>query len=95
MSRFFTSYPYLTRKGKLAPVVEVESEEAVRQVRRMYPWEHPTFTLSSYWMKPKLAPAVAVTSQKMAQDVRRAFPWDHPTFIYDWRSRAADLNGIF
>jgi len=95
MSRYLVSYPYLTRKGKLAPVVEVDSEEAVRQVRQMYPWEHPTFTLSSYWMKPKLASTVAVTSWKAAQDVRRAFPWDHPRFIHDWQKRASDLKGVF
>ena len=85
---------FLTRTGKLAPVIEVDDPEAEAAVREAYPWENPSFvrsreTLSSYWAKPKLAPAVQVNTPEEERALKRMYPYDHPKFFETWKGERA------
>lgn len=85
---------FLTRAGKLAPVIEIDSPEGEAAVREAYPWENPSFVrspgnLSSYWAKPKLAPAVQVDTPEEERRLKRDYPYDHPRFFETWKGERA------
>ena len=85
---------FFARTGKLAPVIEVDDQEAAAVVREAYPWNRPTFVrpgedLSSYWAKPKLAPAVQVDTPQVEARLREEYPYDHPRFFESWKGERA------
>lgn len=84
---------FFARTGKLAPVIEVDDQEAAAVVREAYPFDRPTIVrsedLSSYWAKPKLAPAVQVDSPQEEAELRREYPYDHPKFFESWKGERA------